>query len=215
MMPGLVGVAAIAAVMFAGASAAAQPRTYENPTGDGCLARVYGTSTLHEWTAQSRTMRGELTLPDATFEEGQIQPGPVAAQMTLTVPALSLRSIKADGTPYSSGMDKEMHSRLRASRHPDITFALTSLSFRKRDDAGALLFDCTGDMTVAGVTRSISFPVRVTPGKDSARVRGQMGTRMTDFKISPPRNMLVLRTGDAVRVEFEWTGKARRADAGH
>lgn len=180
---------------------------YQNRDGMQSVVRVYGTSTLHDWTVEGRTVRGTLSLPRSmAFNPGAA----VEAELALAIPAKTLRSVK-DGKPYSKGMDKAMYEKLKADDHPVITYRLTRLTLRECREGlpATLLFDSEGEVTAAGASSRITMPLEVTPLPEGrVRVRGEVWMKMTDFKIEPPRNLLVLRTGDDVRVAFEWTAAA-------
>jgi hypothetical protein len=184
---------------------------FRNEEGKGCVVSVFGTSTLHDWTVRGRTVSGALSLArTGRFDPNALTAGEVPAVMTLSIPAKSLVSIKADGKPYSVKMDREMYSKLKADEHPAITYTLTRLAFREKGpgDAPILRFDAEGEVTAAGATKAITMPIEVAfPNKNRVKVSGRVRMKMTDFKITPPRNLLVLGTGDDVLVTFEWTGE--------
>jgi hypothetical protein len=181
---------------------------YENATGNGCVVYVHGTSTLHDWTVRGRTVKGTLALgPEVSLDPDKLMPGEVGAEMTLEIPAKSLISIKDNGKPYSRKMDRTMYEKLLADDHPTITFTLKRLVFKERREGRepAMLFDAEGEVSAAGVTKRVTMPVEVfSRDGRKVKIKGAVWMKMGDFKIEPPRNLLVLTTGDEVRVEFEW-----------
>ncbi len=52
-------------------------------------------------------------------------------------------------------------------KHPTASFVVTSATPK-----AAGTFDVTGNLTIKGITKPVSFPVTVTPGKDGAAVKG-------------------------------------------
>ena len=68
-----------------------------------------------------------------------------------------------------------------------------------------------GAMVAAGWFKSINFvafPVDVLPmAGDKIKISGNTSLKMTDFKIEPPAPTLglgALKTGDEVKISFEW-----------
>ena len=81
---------------------------------------------------------------------------------------------------------------------------------KPRTKDGAFVFDTTGELAIAGVTNKVSMPVNITPLDDgkALHIIGNTKVKMTDFKIEPPSPKglgLFIKTGDDVKVIFDWT----------
>ncbi len=194
----------LAAVIAAPALAGEGP---QSPLAGPAEVRVSGTSTLHDWTVASRTIEGSLTVSDAFLVDPTLASapdlkaeGPVPG-LTVVIPATSLKS-------DSPKMDKVMHEALAAAAHPQIRFALTGASLASGADpaSGAFRLDVRGQLTVAGQTREVAFPVDVQRRPSGQLVvTGEVPLKMTTFGIKPPTALLgTVRSGDDIRVTFLW-----------
>jgi polyisoprenoid-binding protein YceI len=136
--------------------------------------------------------------------------GPVNARVEAFIDARSLKSIEKDGKPFSNKMDGIMHEALKTEANPKIVYRLDRL-LRKTSSIskdGPCQFEAQGRLVVAGVTNEVSMPVNVLtmPG-DQLRVWGVTTVKMTDFHIDPPSPKItlgIIKTGDDVKLSFEW-----------
>ncbi len=79
---------------------------------NGSVVKVEGTSTLHNWTMQSTTIKGEISAPTPDNWNAP-------AKAVVTIPVTSIKSEHAK-------MDKLMAEALKAKTNPDIRFEMTS-----------------------------------------------------------------------------------------
>ncbi|PIQ82284.1 MAG: hypothetical protein COV76_04490 [Candidatus Omnitrophica bacterium CG11_big_fil_rev_8_21_14_0_20_64_10] len=165
---------------------------------------VTGTSTLHDWEAESAALTGTLTLPAASWALLQSP----AAGGSRSLPAgaafhLSTASLKSEKT----GMDKRMHAALQAETHPTISYRLTSARIGRAGPDNGFSIETAGILTVAGVERPLEGPMRVQLLPDGRlTVDGAAPLKMSDFGIDPPRAMFgTIRSGDAIELSWRWT----------
>jgi len=201
------------------APAAAQPATGSlvryaafSQAGLTNLVRIEGTSSVHDWQVQGRLLGGSVelgaTLP---LQPGtQASPGPVEAKASVFIPVRSLKSVEKDGRPYSDAMDEIMYGKLLEPANKRITYTLTSLTLKEppRGASDPILCEATGNLSVAGVTKTITMPVSVLPdARGYIQFAGSVKAKMTDFKIEPPSPSLggvSIKTGDEVTLRFVW-----------
>ncbi len=157
----------------------------------GSIVKVQGTSTLHEWTMQSATIKGEISAPTPDNWNAP-------AKAVVTIPVVSIKSEHAK-------MDKLMAEALKAKTHPDIRYEMTHATPRNVS-ANAFVLATQGKLTIAGTTRDIAFDVQGTHNTDgSYTLVGQTPIKMTTFGIKPPTAMMnTIKTGDDVKVTFRW-----------
>jgi hypothetical protein len=195
----------------------------------GSKMRIEGTSNVHDWQVEGTIIGGFMEVgPGFPAEPGQTAtPGKMDAKAEAFISVRSLRSVEKDGRPYSDAMDGIMYEKLKASEdpttkkvpYPKIEYRLTELVLKEAPKVkdGAYVFDTKGDLMVAGVTKNISMPVNVTPMADKKlKVTGSISIKMTDFKIEPPAPKIALgliKTGDDVKLIFEWMLAPRKAAA--
>jgi len=159
---------------------------------------VSGTSTLHDWTSEVNEVKGFVET-DAKFgNSGKIKKSDKIEMVQITVPVESIIS------PRGATMDKKTYNALKSEEHPEIIFALTE-NVIKESDGDAFTLEATGDLTVAGVTKKVTFPVE---GKrlsaDKMTFAGAYKLNMTDYDMEPPSAMFgQIVTGEEVEIKFE------------
>ena len=167
------------------------------PTGS--KAKLDGTSTIHDWTVESRLIAGHVEF-ESSFNFDQPAPGKVNARCLVTIP---VRQLKSDKTK----MDSVMYEHIKQKDHPRIEYRLTEMTLKeapKSADA-PFVFDSKGELSVAGVTNKIQMPVSMTRvDKDKLKFTGSTSVKMTSFGIEPPKLIGILSTGDDVKITFEW-----------
>lgn len=187
----------------------AQPVQYETVKGK---IRIEGTSNIDDWQVESKSVAGHFKA-GAEFPahaSKALADGKVAPEGDVFVEVHSLRSIEKDGKPFSNLMDEIMHAKLKAAETPQIRYRLTNLKLNatQKISEEACRFECKGELAVAGVTNQITVPINVLR-LDGQRLRiwGNTALRMTDFRIEPPAPKIalgVVKTGDEVKISFEW-----------
>ena len=99
-----------------------------------------------------------------------------------------------------------MYHMMSYTNYPKIVYRLNELTLKEapKDKTAPYLFDSKGELEVAGVTNTISMPVTVVPLEGGrVKISGTIGLKMTDFKIEPA-NIIVAKTGNDVKVKFDW-----------
>jgi len=145
--------------------------------------------------------------PNFPVEPGQtVTPGKVEAKGEAIIVVQSLRSVEKDGKPYDPKMDDKMYHMMSYTNYPKIVYRINGLAVKEvpKSKGEPYLFDSKGELAIAGVTNTISMPVKVQlldGGK--VKISGSITIKMTDYKIEPA-NILVAKTGNDVKVIFEW-----------
>jgi hypothetical protein len=183
----------------------------------GSKMRIEGTANIIHptWAIESPMIGGMLEVgPGFPTEPGQAAtPGKIEASGKAFISVRSLKSVEADGRPYSDRMDEVTYEHLKEAEFKLINYKLTELTLKevpKTKDA-PYVFDSTGDLTVAGTTKTIKMPVNILPGVDpkakKLEITGNITFKMTDFKVAPVDINLVvghITTGDDVKLVFKW-----------
>ena len=127
------------------------------------------------------------------------------------------RSIAVRSLKCSSGkaMDAVMQEAMKEKENPHILFKLAELSLKETKGAQVTL-EAKGGLTVAGVTKDITFPLTLNRRVDQSRASftGTAAVKMTDFKITPPAPTAavgLIKTGDEVKLTFEWAVAKKEA----
>src|SRR5436189_1353896 len=142
------------------------------PTGS--KAKLDGTSTIHDWTVESRLIAGNVEF-ESGFNLDQPAPGKVNARCLVTIP---VRQLKSDSTK----MDSVMYEHIKQKDYPRIEYRLTEMTLKEapKGPEAPALFDSKGELSVAGVTNKVQMPVSVTRvGKDKLKFSGSTSVKMT------------------------------------
>ncbi|MCS7089970.1 MAG: YceI family protein [Verrucomicrobiota bacterium] len=179
--------------------------------GGNSKVRIEGTSTIHDWQVESPLVGGFIELgPNFPRSSQGANPGKLDVRAEVFVPVSSLKSVKKDGTPYSTAMDDIMHEKLLKTHHPRIVYRLRELSLKEivSQEPAKFTVEAVGDLVVAGVTNQITFPAQIQIHPDNhLTITGEVPLKMTSFKIEPPAPKVALgliKTGDDVKVLFHW-----------
>ncbi|WP_084466322.1 YceI family protein [Kaistella palustris] len=143
---------------------------------------VEGTSTMHDWTMVSTA---------GTFS-GNVS-GNSITDIQYVMAAKSLKSGKGP-------MDSNAYKALQADKHPNITFTASSVNVGK----GTM----SGKLTVANVTKNVTFPVTVAKNGAAYTITGVETIKMTEYGVTPPSFMMnTVKTGNDLKITVSLTAK--------
>jgi hypothetical protein len=179
-----------------------------------------GSSNVTGWRCTGTTLEGRMDVAAPVekvnevidrIEDGNIGPwmsNPAAGRFPqprfdLTIPITSLRC--TGGRP----MEKDMTRALKADRVPTITFRFAGLRSGITHHIDDRQFEATiaGQLSLAGVTREISFPVTARRlSRSQFRLTADMPVRMTDFGVAPPTALFgVVKAANELSVRLDLT----------
>jgi polyisoprenoid-binding protein YceI len=152
---------------------------------------IHGTSNLHDWDMKVTKVTGDLVVNSSK-------------QITALVVKIPVTSIKSG----KGIMDNKTYDAFDAPKNPNIVFQLIEASAVKITDKDAEI-TATGNLTMAGETRKISFKIiGKTTKTGDYQLKGSVPLKMTDFKMKPPTAMMgAMKTGDGVTIKFDVTFK--------
>jgi len=161
---------------------------------------VSGTSTLHDWTSEVNEVKGFVEVDENFAGDGKISVDEVVNLVSINVPVKSIIS------PRGATMDKKTYNALKSEQYPEIIFLLKDSKVSSVNGDGFTI-DATGDLTIAGVTKHVSFPVE---GKlvsaDKMNFAGAYKLNMTEYEMEPPTAMFgQIVTGEEVEIKFDLT----------
>ncbi|MDG1890251.1 MAG: YceI family protein [Verrucomicrobiota bacterium] len=200
---GLIWKCGLSALLLS-ATLSAQTVTYKGMY-KGSSMKIDGTSTVHDWTVESKLISGSLQL------EGEF-PADLSAESVPALPSAPKVEVKIAARSLKSGkstMDQVMLAAMKSDDHPWIIYKLNELtpSKGKRNSGDALAYDAKGELSMSGVTQKIQMPVSISPTKKGLKIVGKIQVKMTDFGIQPPAPKIALgliKTADEVDLSFEW-----------
>jgi polyisoprenoid-binding protein YceI len=116
---------------------------------------------------------------------------------------------------------KTSKSLNKEAQFKQITYKLTGLMLKEVPKAkdSPYVFESTGDLTVAGATKTIMMPVNILPlvdpkGEKRLEITGNVTVKMTDYNVAPVDINLVvghIKTGDEVKLVFKWIVGQKKA----
>lgn len=138
-------------------------------------------------TGRTDGITGELTVSDLTLE---------AAEFTVDVASIS--------TDRSSRDDYFRGTAMRVREFPTATFRLTEpVTVEALPNLGETVeHEFTGELTLAGVTRTVTFTVQARTDGTVAEIAGQIPITFSDYGVTAPSLGFVL-VEDAGFVEFQ------------
>jgi len=171
----------------------------------GSSMKIDGTSTVHDWTVESKLISGEMELEGDFPSDLNVDSVPDITGKPKVDVKISCRSLKSG----KSVMDQVMLTAMKADDHPWINYSLKSLTPSKaeRKTGDPLGYDAAGDLTVSGVKKEIKMPVTISPTEKGLQIEGKVKVKMSDFGIDAPAPKIALgliKTGDEVDLTFVW-----------
>lgn len=167
---------------------------------DKSTMQIEGTSTIHDWTCDVQEINSDIKFDAAALEADTIST-PVQG-LSLTIPVKSIESGKG-------GMNRKIYGALKQEKHPNISFELTDSKLSPEGtnaDSSSFQLIVDGELTIAGNSRNISFPVNGTIQDDgSYKFTGNYELNMKDYKIDPPSAVFgTIKSGEMVTISFEF-----------
>lgn len=155
---------------------------------------IDGSSNVHDWQSKVTGITGTA---DLTIENGAFKG---IRQLAVTIPVKGIKSSKG------SIMDNKTYDALKQEDYPNISYKLTKVN-SVQQKGGAYEVTATGNLTIAGVTKSIEMTVTAKDlGNNAWQFEGSKALKMTDFKISPPTALMgTMKTGDDITIKFAVT----------
>jgi hypothetical protein len=216
----------IALLLLATTALQAADQTIIFSARPGSKMRIEGTANaIHTtWFMDSPMIGGMLEVgPSFPTEPGQAAtPGKIEASGKAFIPVNSLKSVEEDGKPYNEDMDRIAYEHMKEDKFRQINYKLTELVLKeapKSKDA-PYVFDSTGDLTIAGVTKTIKMPVSILPLADPKgkmlQVTGSVTVKTPDFGVEiVDKNLVIahIKTGEEVKLVFKWMLGQKKAAA--
>jgi polyisoprenoid-binding protein YceI len=143
----------------------------------------------HDHTIAARDFDGEVTLIPGAAE---------GATLRLAVRAGALAVVDQIGDADRKEIEATMRGEvLEAAKYPEIVFQSARVTARQNPDGGYRV-EISGDLTLHGVTRRLSFSADVTLDGGTLRAAGRFPLLQTDYQIAP-----VSVAGGTIRVKDE------------
>ena len=151
--------------------------------------KISGTSNMHDWKMKAKDVNVNAVW--------NLQAGKIAdlSGLEFTMPVKGLKS-------ESDLMDSRTYSTLKADKFQKINFKLVSADVTQQ--GGQYLIKATGNLTIAGVTKSVVLMANGVMNNDKLiTVTGSKKIKMSEWQIKPPSFMFgAMKVGDEVTIDF-------------
>ena len=169
-----------------------------NVSNEETTMTVSGTSTLHDWTSEVKTVNGFVEVDEKMIDKQKIKKGEEIPLVDITIPVTAIIS------PRGATMDKKTYSALKSESHPEINFKLENCKITDMEGSDFQL-NAAGNLTIAGITKKVEFPVAgKLVANDKMSFAGAYKLNMLDYDMEPPSAMFgQIETGEEVEIKFE------------
>jgi polyisoprenoid-binding protein YceI len=164
-------------------------------TQDGLLARIRPTNTI-----AVKSFGGAVVMPQEDESRGSAQ---------LLIEAKSFECVDKDmGEVERRELHSVLHGKiLESEKHPQIVFRSAAILDLKREGDNRS-FTLQGDLTLHGVTKRVSVPVKLTREANRLRATGEGIVKQSDFGIAPYSAAFgLIKIRDEVKVSFDVAAK--------
>ncbi len=149
----------------------------------------------HQAVGRSGSVSGSIDIADTSVSSG-----------SFTVDLNDLEFTDDPGFPVANRVRAMQDRGLEVSTFPTATFELTApIDFAEKPAAGkTVTASATGDLTIHGVTKSVTFDVEAKLDGSTIRVAtaSPVPVKLADFDITPPTGGPVASVEDAGSFEF-------------
>lgn len=172
--------------------------------------KISGTSTrlgspYHEWACEASPVLMLENNGNAEPIDGFLK-GITNLSMTVAVENLACNNTKGNLSKLERNqMEGKLRDALKSKKNPNIVFKMTQ--YKLKGNGKAMV---TGNLTIAGETKSINFNVELTEHVNSTCLQakgfleGDELISMTDYHVNPPQMFFgALVVGNDVKIEFD------------
>ncbi len=139
-----------------------------------------GQTSTHEAVARTGDVSGQLTITQSGSTY-QLSSG------TITVQLSGLTSVDSVAGYNVTNRDRIVQRSLDVGQFPSAVLTLNAVNIPVGVDSGqTVTFQVTGDLTIHGVTKTVTVAVQLRVAGGTPQVVASVQTNMTDFGVSPP-----------------------------
>jgi len=167
--------------------------TYKMIVSDDQKISIAGTSTLHAWKMNTKTLTGVAQFSLTPGHQNQITS---VQSLSMSLEVLTLKS-------SSKALDKNAYKALKTEQFRNITYTLTAATVFPENN-NRYKIATTGNLKIAGVSNEVYMDVFCTVNRDaSITCSGKDALKMTDYNVKPPSFMMgAMKTGDELILDF-------------
>jgi len=139
-----------------------------------------GQTSTHDAVARTNSVTGQLTITQSG-SSFQLSGGTVTVQLS------GLASVDSVAGYNVTNRDRIVQQSLDVNQFPSAVLKLQPVAIPSGADSGqTVTFPVTGDLTIHGVTRTVTATVQLRVVNGTPQVVATIQTNMTDFGVQPP-----------------------------
>jgi polyisoprenoid-binding protein YceI len=169
------------------------------------LAVHVGKAGLFKFAGHAHEVTGNRCTGEVVADAEELGRSSVA--LTFETAALQV-SEKDEPSGDAPKVQAAMVKLLEVGRYPEMRFVSSSVSGRVLEPQTFEL-QVTGELTLHGVTRRITVPVRVVQQGDGLRASGSLRVKQSAFGMDPISVAGVVKVKDELRIDFEIAAQRR------
>ena len=200
LLLGAAGIGFVYFVVFAGSSPQKLALSSPTPTASGSAPSSASTAGAGTWSVTSGSQAGyrvreqlaSLPAPSDAVGRTSAVSGTMTLAQSASGPSVTAASITVDVSRLTSDQsrrDQRIHSQgLQSDRYPTATFKLTAPIALTTDAASGqtVHVSATGDLTVHGVTKSVTIPIDARLTGSKIELVGSITFPFSEFGMTPP-----------------------------
>lgn len=157
-----------------------------------------GSSNLHDWSCNVPEFDGSVSMDPEAMAKWPDENPLFVRGATISIPVKAIACGK-------DGMNQKLQEAMKAEEHPQIRYQFQKMKLIQNPSSlEKVPFIATGELTIAGKTRSVQVPVvgrRLQ--EDRFSFSGSHRIDMTEYDVEPPKAMLgSLKTDEEVKVSY-------------
>jgi polyisoprenoid-binding protein YceI len=189
------------------ATAVAEPRTYVVDAAASQVRVHVGRSGLFSFAGHEHDVAATAFSGQVEADAGSLG----SSRVTLTFDTAGLK-VLPEGEPAGDAPKVEEAMRsdkvLDVARFPNVTFQSRTVA-GKPGAGGAYDLELTGDLTVHGVTRALTLPVRVELQGDTLTASGKTVLRHDQFGMQPVSVAGVVKVKNEIVVSYKFVAREK------
>jgi len=143
---------------------------------------IIGTSNIHDWEMEVGIVKSSIQSSSNSIED--------INQINLEIPVRSLKS-------GQKKMEKNTYEVLNEAEHANILFKSNRIT------VGDTTYHAYGDLTIAGKTKQVKIPFKLSENKGVFKLTCDYKINMSVYQIEPPTALFgILKVGEIVNVAF-------------
>jgi hypothetical protein len=165
---------------------------------EGSNCDINGTSTISDWTVPVTKMKGSIIFSEGFAKRKGPKVGDAVQSARLEIPVADMKSARGET------MDANIYKAFDEPKNPFVVFVLTEGKVSSVN-AGQIGLRCTGDLTMAGTTKTVSLDLSGKQKEGGAyHFTATHVIDMTEYGMVPPTAMFgAIEAGKEVTLEFD------------